>query len=66
MKCEEYTGLARKTREVGRVLCLGEKSLGQSPAKGTVLLEGGRRSLAEGLGGLVSFNSKASAVDIWR
>lgn len=26
VKCEEHTGLARKTREVGRVVCLEEKA----------------------------------------
>lgn len=43
----------------------GEKSLGQPLAVGTVQL-GVRRSLAAGLGGLVPFDGKAPAVDIWR
>lgn len=44
----------------------GEKSLGQPLAVGTVQLGGVRRSLAAGLGGLVPFDGKAPAVDIWR
>lgn len=52
--------MARKTREVGRVVCLGEESLGQSPAgRGAVQLEGGGRSWAAEVGGLASFNSRA-------
>lgn len=46
--------------------CARRKSLGRSPAEGTMQLEGGTRPLAAGLGALVSLAAKQLAADIWR